>query len=59
MHLILLQVRTLKVQILPHSTDDGFSKGSKKNLYLILSVALFQPLMMWWLTSHIMFGKKV
>ncbi|XP_041351456.1 protein YIF1B-A-like isoform X2 [Gigantopelta aegis] len=57
--LVFFLVRTLKVQILPHSTDDGFSKGNKRSLYLILSVALFQPLMMWWLTSYIMFGKKL
>ncbi|XP_033734758.1 protein YIF1B-B-like isoform X1 [Pecten maximus] len=51
-------IKSLRVQILPHSEGDGFSKGSKRSLYLILCISLVQPLMMWWLTSHIMFVRK-
>ncbi|KAK7104155.1 protein YIF1B-like isoform X2 [Littorina saxatilis] len=51
-------VRTLRPKVLPHATnDDGYTKGTKRSLYLIISVALAQPVLMWWLTSHIMFGR--
>ncbi|KAK3093589.1 hypothetical protein FSP39_017809 [Pinctada imbricata] len=48
-------IRTLRIKILPHSEGDGYSRGSKRSLYLILVISLVQPLMMWWLTSYIMF----
>ncbi|XP_071162495.1 protein YIF1B-like isoform X1 [Mytilus edulis] len=50
-------IRTLRVQLLSQTADDGFSRGSKRSWYLILSISLLQPLMMWWLTSHIMFHR--
>ncbi|XP_046355885.1 protein YIF1B-B-like isoform X1 [Haliotis cracherodii] len=56
--LIFFLVRTLRVQIQPHSTGDDFSRGNKRSLYLILTIAICQPLLMWWLTYHIMFGRK-
>jgi hypothetical protein len=57
--LVFFLMRTLKLQLLPHQGDDGFTKGAKRSLYLILSVSLFQPVLMWWLTSYIMIFKKV
>ncbi|XP_064601603.1 protein YIF1B-B-like isoform X2 [Liolophura sinensis] len=50
-------VRTLRVQVLPHTDTDGFTRGSKRSLYLILTMSLVQPIFMWWLTSHIMFAR--
>lgn len=50
-------VQTLRVKILPHSEDSNYSRGSKRSLYLILSISLLQPVMMWWLTGYIMFTK--
>lgn len=50
-------VQTLRVKILPHSEDSNYSRGSKRSLYLILSISLLQPVMMWWLTGYIMFAK--
>lgn len=53
-------IRTLRQQVLPHAAEaDGYTKGTKRSLYLIISIALVQPFLMWWLTSHIMFGKKL
>jgi len=58
MGLFTFQVRTLKVQILPRSDSDQYhGGGTKRSLYLILSVSLAQPVLMWWLTRHIVFGK--
>ncbi|XP_013415404.1 protein YIF1B-A [Lingula anatina] len=50
-------VRTLKMKIL--AQPDGYSQGSgsKSALYMLVFIALVQPLFMWWLTSHIMFVK--
>ncbi|XP_059161058.1 protein YIF1B-B-like [Physella acuta] len=55
--LVFFLMRTLRVQVMPHQTDDGFTKGAKRSLYLILSVSLAQPLLMWWLTSYVMIFK--
>ena len=54
----LLQIRTLRVQLLSQTDSDGFSRGSKRSWYLILSISLIQPIMMWWITSHIIFHKS-
>ncbi|XP_074662243.1 protein YIF1B-B-like isoform X3 [Tubulanus polymorphus] len=48
-------VRTLKVQVLPHADPDSFSHGNKRRMYLLLFIAGVQPILMWWLSSHIMF----
>ena len=55
----LTQVRTLRQKVLPHADNDGFARGTKRSLYLIISVALAQPILMWWLTSHVMFGRRI
>lgn len=57
--IVFFLVRTLRIQILPHSESEGFHRGgTKRSLYLILAVSLFQPFLMWWLTRHIMFYSK-
>jgi hypothetical protein len=56
---VLLQVRTLRQKVMPHTDDGGHARGTKRSLYLILSVSLVQPVLMWWLTSHIMFGRRI
>lgn len=56
--IVFFLVRTLKSQIMPRSETEGFSgTGTKRSLYLILSISLSQPLLMWWLTRHIVFAK--
>lgn len=50
-------LKTLRIQILPHTESDGFTRGSKRSLYLILSIALMQPILMWWLTHRVMFPR--
>jgi hypothetical protein len=52
--LVYFLIRNLKVQVMPHHDDDGYSRGAKRSLYFTLSVSLVQPLLMWWLTSYIM-----
>lgn len=56
--LVFFLMRTLKVQVMPQQDNEGFVKGgAKRSLYLILSVSLAQPLLMWWLTSYVMIFK--
>jgi len=55
--LVFFLVRTLRIQVLPH--QDQETRGAKRSLYLILSVSLAQPLLMWWLSSSIMVYKKL
>ncbi|BFZ07472.1 hypothetical protein BsWGS_10511 [Bradybaena similaris] len=54
--LVFFLIRTMKVQVMPHQSEDGYSKGAKRSLYFVLSVSVVQPLLMWWLTSYIMFS---
>ncbi|KAK0056994.1 protein YIF1B-B [Biomphalaria pfeifferi] len=56
--LVFFLLRTLKVQVMPQQDHDGFTKGAKRSLYLILLVSLSQPLLMWWLTSYVMSFKS-
>ncbi|XP_069681641.1 protein YIF1B isoform X4 [Periplaneta americana] len=52
-------VRTLKVQILPvgssphHHDPYIHNSGNKRRLYILLFVAGIQPLLMWWLSFHL------
>ena len=46
------QVRTLKVQLQPAQDVQGGS-GVKRRLYLLLLVSAAQPIMMYWLTTHL------
>lgn len=50
-------LKTLRIQILPHTEADGFTRGSKRSLYLILSISIMQPILMWWLTYRVMFPR--
>jgi hypothetical protein len=47
-------VRSLRLAIVPHSEALGEGgRGSHRRLYLLLSIALSQPVLMWWLTRHL------
>ncbi|KDR20942.1 protein YIF1B isoform X2 [Zootermopsis nevadensis] len=52
-------IRTLKVQVLPdgssphHNDPYTHSSGNKRRMYLLLFVAGIQPLLMWWLSFHL------
>ncbi|KAF0312695.1 Protein YIF1B [Amphibalanus amphitrite] len=48
----LFLVRTLKVQLQPQQDVQGGS-GVKRRLYLLLLVSAAQPIMMYWLTTHL------
>ncbi|XP_060594740.1 protein YIF1B-A-like [Ruditapes philippinarum] len=56
--IVFFLVRTLKSQIMPRSETEGYTgSGTKRSLYLILSISFAQPVLMWWLTRHIVFAK--
>jgi hypothetical protein len=46
-------VRSLKLAIMPHSDPASFERGNKRRLYILLLIAVIQPLLMWWLTRHL------
>ncbi|XP_064621582.1 protein YIF1B-B-like isoform X2 [Lineus longissimus] len=48
-------MRTLRVKIQPHGDEDGYQRGGKRRMYMMLMIAGTQPLLMWWLTRYIMF----
>nr|CAX74700.1 Protein YIF1A (YIP1-interacting factor homolog A) [Schistosoma japonicum] len=45
-------IRSLKLKILPHA-EAYPSECNKRRIYLLLLIALVQPLMMWWLTRRV------
>lgn len=47
------QVRTLRLIIVPESAPDGIARASKRRIYLLLFIAVLQPLFMYFLTSHL------
>lgn len=66
--MIFLQVRTLKCQVLPEGqaaqSHDMYgnptmggahhqTSGNKRRMYILLFVAGIQPLLMWWLSFHL------
>ncbi|XP_076464588.1 protein YIF1B-A-like [Babylonia areolata] len=52
-------VCSLKEKVTHSSAGEEYRRGgTKRSLYFTVAVALAQPLLMWWLTSHIMFGRK-
>jgi len=51
----LFLVRTLKVQLQPASEDISGSSGVKRRLYLLLLISGVQPLMMYWLTTYLVY----
>lgn len=46
-------VRSLRLAIMPHSDPSSYERGNKRRLYVLLMVAVVQPLLMWWLTRHL------
>ena len=48
-----LQLKTLRLKILPNSSTDGFGQGGTRRMYLTILIALLQPLFMYWLTRHL------
>jgi len=51
--LIVFLIRTLKVQIYSVTSHEHVVGGNKRRLYLLLSLACVQPILMWWLTYHL------
>ncbi|XP_037070029.1 protein YIF1B-like [Pollicipes pollicipes] len=51
----LFLVRTLKVQLQPMQEDLQGGSGVKRRLYLLLLISAAQPIMMYWLTTHLVF----
>ena len=48
-----MQVRSLKLAIMPHTDRESYGRGNKRRVYMLLVIALAQPFFMWWLTRHI------
>lgn len=47
-------VRTLRVQVLPKASAEEYrSHGNKRRMYLLLIIAICQPIFMFWLTRHL------
>nr|CAG4644188.1 EOG090X0ATU [Lepidurus arcticus] len=50
-------IRTLKFQVLPDIQSNQYghhaNPGSKRRTYLLLFIAGIQPVMLWWLTRHL------
>ncbi|GLG99732.1 Protein YIF1B-A [Gryllus bimaculatus] len=52
-------IRTLRIQVLPEGAaqhdpyGNNVSSGSKRRLYFLLFVAVIQPILMWWLSAHL------
>jgi len=47
-------VRSLKLAIAPHSDPaTSYETGNKRRLYMLLVVAFSQPLLIWWMTRHL------
>ncbi|XP_046434827.1 protein YIF1B-B isoform X1 [Neodiprion virginianus] len=46
-------VRSLKLRVIPEGHSSYSASGNKRRLYFILFVATIQPVLMWWLSSHL------
>ncbi|XP_065183561.1 protein YIF1B-A-like [Sycon ciliatum] len=47
-------VRTLRLLILPQAgSDDGIAHGNKRRNYLLLMIAILQPIIMFWMTASL------
>ncbi|WAR20100.1 YIF1B-like protein [Mya arenaria] len=53
--LVWLIIELVAVMMSLHG-DEYHGGGAKRSLYLVLSISLVQPLLMWWLTRHIVFA---
>ncbi|XP_043273586.1 protein YIF1B isoform X2 [Venturia canescens] len=45
--------RSLKLRVVPEGHTSYTASGNKRRLYFILFVAFIQPLLMWWLSYHL------
>lgn len=55
--LLVFMFRSLRWQV--QGSLDGYSAGNKRRLYLLLFITGIQPLMMWWLTKHLVGPRAV
>ena len=46
-------IRTLKLRVIPEGHSSYTASGNKRRLYFILFIAAIQPLLMWWLSYHL------
>ncbi|KAG7154988.1 protein YIF1B-A-like isoform X2 [Homarus americanus] len=51
--LVVFMFRTLRWQVQGGAAMEAYSAGNKRRLYLLLFMSGLQPLMMWWLTKHL------
>nr|XP_054758469.1 protein YIF1B-A-like isoform X1 [Lytechinus pictus] len=51
--IVFFLVRNLKLIILPESHEDGMGHGSKRRMYILLFIAIMQPIFIYWLTYHL------
>lgn len=51
-------LKTLHVSFLAHSSSDHYSGGGRTNTYLLLAICVIQPIMMYWLTYHLLFTSQ-
>ncbi|XP_017888042.1 protein YIF1B [Ceratina calcarata] len=47
-------MRSLKIRVVPQSHSSYTASGHKRRLYFILFVAGIQPVLMWWLSYHLL-----
>ncbi|KAL7287540.1 hypothetical protein TKK_0018363 [Trichogramma kaykai] len=46
-------IRSLKLRVIPEGNGSYSARGNKRRLYFILFVAGIQPVLMWWLSYHL------
>ncbi|XP_066589854.1 protein YIF1B-B [Prorops nasuta] len=46
-------MRTLKLRVIPQGQNSYTTTGNKRRIYFILFVAGIQPVLMWWLSYHL------
>jgi len=46
-------VKSLRVVLMSQANSESFIVGNKRRLYMLLVIALTQPLLMWWLTRRL------
>ncbi|XP_015584843.1 protein YIF1B-B isoform X2 [Cephus cinctus] len=50
-------IRSLKLRVIPEGHSSYTASGNKRRLYFILFIASIQPLLMWWLSFHLIPSK--
>ncbi|XP_071493908.1 protein YIF1B-B-like isoform X1 [Diadema antillarum] len=51
--IVFFLVRNLKLIILPESQHEGMAYGNKRRMYILLFIAVMQPVFIYWLTYHL------